>query len=216
MQYREAYPTWMLMGMDVLAAGILLASFRDAWWVVSSLGKHAGDWYNSIVAGAVVLAIDASILLLEQTRSQVKLRGGATILNDIWVTILIVLSAVLNVRYLTSTPDQVEPNIINQWIGGILGVAIPSTIAVLGYLKGNMLAYNARLRMDDATELARHAHHQELPVHYDGNRAREPMPSSQNEPVSPAEVPLGVGNASSSPHANSADEAHPPLFRLKR
>lgn len=140
-KYREPYPTWILVGMDVLAAGILVASFRDAWSVVCGLGEDSGSLANSIVAGAVVLAIDASILLLEQARSQIKLRGGATIYNDLWVLVLITISAMLNVRYLTAGGQ-----LIDQVIGAILGVAIPSTIAVLGYLKGFMLAYNAEFR----------------------------------------------------------------------
>jgi hypothetical protein len=139
--YRKAYPTWMVAGMDVLAAGILVASFRDAWSVVSSLGEDAGSLANNFVAAAVVLAIDASILLLEQARSQLKLRGGNTRHSDLWVIVLISISAMLNVRYLTSTGP-----LLDRVIGAILGVAIPSTIAVLGYLKGDMLAYNAQCR----------------------------------------------------------------------
>lgn len=127
--------------MDLLAAGILMASFRDAWSVVCGLGHDSGTLTNSIVGGAVVLAIDASILLLEQARSHIKLRGGATIYNDIWVFVLITISAVLNVRYLTTSGETID-----KFIGGILGVAIPSTIAVLGYLKGYMLAYNAQFK----------------------------------------------------------------------
>jgi hypothetical protein len=139
--YREPYPAWILVGMDVLAAGILIASFRDAWAVVKSLGADADTLANSIVAGAVVLAIDAAILLLEQARSQVKIRGGKTWASDVWVLALIVMSAILNVRYLTKSAAGVD-----LIIGAILGVAIPSTIAVLGYIKGDMLAYNAQLR----------------------------------------------------------------------
>jgi hypothetical protein len=133
--------------MDVLAAGILVASFRDAWSVVSALGNHQDNWTNKLVAGAVVLAIDASILLLEQARSQVKLRGGNTRANDLWVMVLIFLSAMLNVRYLTAAGV-----LIDQLIGAVLGVAIPSTIAVLGYIKGDMLAYNAQYRQRGADE----------------------------------------------------------------
>lgn len=157
MQYREPYPTWIVLGMDVLAAGILIASFRDAWSVVRTLGEHSNDWTNSLVAGAVVLAIDASILLLEQARSQVKLRGGNTRANDIWVLVLILLSALLNVRYLAASGIWFD-----RFIGGVLGVAIPSTIAVLGYIKGDMLAYNAqhRMRMSETSE-----DEQTLPVH---------------------------------------------------
>lgn len=151
--YREPYPTWIVMGMDVLAMGILIASFRDAWSVVSSLGTGGAlhgsgenNWVNSIVAGAVVLAIDASILLLEQARSHIKLRGGDTKMSDAWVFVLITLSAGLNVRYLTSAS-----NYLDQVIGAVLGVAIPSTIAVLGYLKGDMMTFNARCRLASAT-----------------------------------------------------------------
>ena len=136
--YREPYPTWVLVGMDVLAAGILLASFRDAWAVVRSFGAETNSMVNNIVAAAVVLAIDASILLFEQARSQIKLRGGNTRMCDLWVSALIVMSAILNVRYLTQTV-----NLVDQIIAGVLGVAIPSTIAVLGYIKGDMLAFNA-------------------------------------------------------------------------
>lgn len=139
--YREPYPTWILVGMDVLAAGILVASFRDAWSVVCALGADSGNLSNSLVAGAVVLAIDASILLLEQARSHIKLRGGKTIYNDLWVLFLITISAMLNVRYLTSSGENVD-----RIIGAILGISIPSTIAVLGYLKGYMLAYNAQFK----------------------------------------------------------------------
>ena len=158
MEYRQPYPSWILIGMDVLAAGILVASFRDAWSVVQALGVEqaasegpqsmtmlASGWANAIVAGAVVLAIDAAILLLEQTRSQVKLRGGNTFYNDVWVTVLILISAMLNVRYLTMAGEMTD-----RIIGAILGVAIPSTIAVLGFLKGDMLAFNARCRVDQA------------------------------------------------------------------
>ena len=141
--YREPYPTWVLAGMDVLAAGILLASFRDAWAVVRSLGAETESMLNNIVAGAVVLAIDAAILLLEQARSQIKLRGGRTFICDLWVSALILMSAILNVRYLTQTV-----NFTDQMIGIILGIAIPSTIAVLGYIKGDMLAYNAFRRLN--------------------------------------------------------------------
>jgi hypothetical protein len=137
--------------MDVLAAGILVASFRDAWSVVSSFGADAGTLANNLVAAAVVLAIDASILLLEQARSQVKLRGGNTRTSDLWVMVLILLSAMLNVRYLTASGL-----LLDKVIGGLLGVAIPSTIAVLGYLKGDMLAYNAQCRRsDDQADAAR-------------------------------------------------------------
>lgn len=139
--YREPYPTWVLFGMDVLAAGILLASFRDAWAVVRSLGPETASLMNDIVAAAVVLAIDAAILLFEQARSQIKLRGGKTSMCDTWVLALIVMSAILNVRYLSQTV-----NLVDQVIAVILGIAIPSTIAVLGYIKGDMLAYNAFLR----------------------------------------------------------------------
>jgi hypothetical protein len=136
--YREPYPTWVLFGMDVLAAGILLASFRDAWAVVRSLGPETTSLMNDIVAAAVVLAIDAAILLFEQARSQIKLRGGKTSMCDTWVLALIVMSATLNVRYLSQTA-----NLVDQVIAVILGIAIPSTIAVLGFIKGDMLAYNA-------------------------------------------------------------------------
>ena len=147
--YEAPYPTWIVAGMDVLAAGILIASFRDAWSVVRSLGEDSGTWANSLVAAAVVLAIDASILLLEQARSQVKLRGGNTRYSDLWVMVLILLSASLNVRYLAATGPMLD-----RIIGGVLGVAIPSTIAVLGYLKGDMLAYNAELRQRTTEPLA--------------------------------------------------------------
>lgn len=147
--YRKPYPTWMVAGMDLLATGILIASFRDAWCVVSSLGEHAGTLANNLVAGAVVLAIDASILLLEQVRSQVKLRGGNTRHSDLWVIVLIAISAMLNVRYLTSTGI-----LLDRLIGGILGVAIPSTIAVLGFLKGDMLAHNAQCRQNEQEVIA--------------------------------------------------------------
>jgi hypothetical protein len=147
--YRKPYPAWILAGMDLLAAGILMASFRDAWSVVSSLGEHAGTLTNAVVAGAVVLAIDASILLLEQARSQIKLRGGSIRYNDLWVLVLIFISAMLNVRYLASVGSTTD-----RTIGCLLGIAIPSTIAVLGYLKGDMLAYNARCRQDDSESIA--------------------------------------------------------------
>jgi hypothetical protein len=130
--------------MDALAAGILVASFRDAWAVVKSLGPDPGAMANGIVAGAVVLAIDAAILLLEQVRSQIQLRGGSSRATDVWALVLILLSAVLNVRYLTQTETMLD-----RTIGVILGVAIPCTIAVLGYIKGDMLAYNARCRQQD-------------------------------------------------------------------
>jgi hypothetical protein len=130
--------------MDALAAGILVASFRDAWAVVKGLGPDPGAMANGIVAGAVVLAIDAAILLLEQVRSQIQLRGGNSRTTDVWALVLILLSAVLNVRYLTQTEAMLD-----RTIGVILGVAIPSTIAVLGYIKGDMLAYNARCRQQD-------------------------------------------------------------------
>ena len=139
--YREPYPRWVLFGMDVLAAGILLASFRDAWAVVRTLGAETHSWLNDVVAAAVVLAIDAAILLFEQARSQIKMRGGKTFMCDSWVMALIVMSAILNVRYLSQTA-----NLVDQIIAVILGIAIPSTIAVLGYIKGDMLAYNAFLR----------------------------------------------------------------------
>jgi hypothetical protein len=148
-EYREPYPTWVLAGMDVLAAGILLASFRDAWAVVRTLGHDSLSMVNNIVAAAVVLAIDAAILLLEQARSQIKLRGGRTFMCDLWVSALIVMSAILNVRYLTQTGILVD-----QVIGVILGIAIPSTIAVLGYIKGDMLAYNAFLRRNPVEQAA--------------------------------------------------------------
>jgi hypothetical protein len=147
--YREPYPGWVLYGMDVLAAGILLASFRDAWAVVRSLGAETSSMINNIVAAAVVLAIDASILLFEQARSQIKLRGGNTRMCDLWVSALIVMSAILNVRYLTQTI-----NLIDQIIAAVLGVAIPSTIAVLGYIKGDMLAFNAFRRRPPAEQPA--------------------------------------------------------------
>ena len=117
--YREPYPTWVLVGMDVLAAGILLASFRDAWAVVRSLGAETTSMVNNIVAAAVVLAIDASILLFEQARSQIKLRGGNTRMCDLWVSALIVMSAILNVRYLTQTV-----NLVDQIIAGVLGTSV--------------------------------------------------------------------------------------------
>lgn len=140
----EPYPTWIVAGMDILAAGILVASFRDAWTVVRGLGTHgADDVVNSVVAAAVVLAIDASILLLEQARSHVKLRGGSTRYNDVWVAVLILISAILNVRYLTASGE-----LLDRGIGAALGITIPSTIAVLGFLKGDMLAHNARCRRD--------------------------------------------------------------------
>lgn len=142
MTYREPYPTWILRGMDGLAAGILLASFRDAWKVVSLLGDPT-SLANGVVAGAVVLAIDASILLLEQARSLVKLRGGATRAHDVWVTVLILISAMLNIRYLTQSGTMLDRS-----IGAVLGLAIPSTIAVLGLIKGDMLAYNAQCRAE--------------------------------------------------------------------
>ena len=146
-EYREPYPTWVLAGMDVLAAGILAASFRDAWAVVRSLGADTESTINNVVAAAVVLAIDAAILLFEQARSQIKLRGGRTFMCDWWVAALIVMSATLNVRYLTQAA-----NLIDQIIGAVLGVVIPSTIAVLGYIKGDMLAFNAFRRRQPANE----------------------------------------------------------------
>ena len=181
LRYREPYPTWILIGMDVLAAGILVASFRDAWSVVRALGSDADDWTNKIVAGAVVLAIDASVLLLEQARSQIKLRGGDTRYNDIWVIVLIVISAMLNVRYLTTHGEMID-----RIIGAVLGIAIPSTIAVLGYLKGDMLAYNARCRQDSAVEASSAA----------GDAGATPS----------------AGAAGSS----AGDDAPTPLFRLHR
>lgn len=143
MEYRRPYPRWILAGMDLLAAGILVASFRDAWSVVCSLGGGETHWMNQVVAGAVVLAIDASILLLEQARSHVKLRGGNTRYNDLWVAVLIFLSAALNVRYLTKSGEPID-----QAIGALLGVSIPMTIAVLGFVKGDMLAYNAKCELE--------------------------------------------------------------------
>lgn len=148
-EYREPYPTWVLAGMDVLAAGILAASFRDAWAVVRGLGADTDSTINNVVAAAVVLAIDAAILLFEQARSQIKLRGGRTFMCDWWVAALIVMSAVLNVRYLTQTA-----NLVDQVIGAVLGIVIPSTIAVLGYIKGDMLAYNAFRRQRPVNEAA--------------------------------------------------------------
>jgi hypothetical protein len=148
-EYREPYPTWVLAGMDVLAAGILAASFRDAWAVVRGLGPDMQSTVNNVVAAAVVLAIDAAILLFEQARSQIKLRGGRTFMCDWWVAALIIMSAVLNVRYLTQTV-----NFVDQVIGAVLGIVIPSTIAVLGYIKGDMLAYNAFRRRNPAQESA--------------------------------------------------------------
>lgn len=148
-EYREPYPTWVLAGMDVLAAGILAASFRDAWAVVRGLGPDMESTINNVVAAAVVLAIDAAILLFEQARSQIKLRGGRTFMCDWWVAALIVMSAVLNVRYLTQTV-----NFVDQVIGAVLGIVIPSTIAVLGYIKGDMLAYNAFRRRNPTQETA--------------------------------------------------------------
>jgi hypothetical protein len=144
---------------------------------------------NNIVAGAVVLAIDAAILLLEQVRSQVKLRGGKTWTSDIWVLVLIFLSAILNVRYLTQTV-----NLLDQSIGAILGVAIPSTIAVLGFIKGDMLAYNARCRQS-----------QETPSLASLFAAREATRSSLPAPrATPAS---GVA---------TAEESATPLFRIRR
>lgn len=148
MEYRRPYPGWILVGMDILAAGILIASFRDAWSVVCSLGGGKEDLLNRIVAGAVVLAVDASILLLEQARSHVKLRGGNTRYSDLWVSVLICLSAVLNVRYLTQVSSSID-----QGIGVLLGIAIPMTIAVLGFVKGDMLAYNAQCRNAEDSQI---------------------------------------------------------------
>jgi len=68
---------------------------------------------------------------------------------DWWVAALIVMSAVLNVRYLTQTA-----NLVDQIIGAVLGIVIPSTIAVLGYIKGDMLAYNAFWRRRPVDETA--------------------------------------------------------------
>jgi hypothetical protein len=185
-EYRELYPTWILVGMDVLAAGILVASFRDAWSVVKSLGADAESLANSIVAAAVVLAIDATILLLEQVRSNVKIRGGNTTLSDVWVLVLILVSAILNVRYLMQTA-----NLLDQSIGVLLGATIPSTIAVLGYIKGDMLAYNARMRQQSAVS------RQEAPLI---------VPRSQ--------TPFVAGTV-----AGTAPQEQPqvsPMFRLKR
>ena len=196
-KYREPYPTWIMVGMDVLAAGILVASFRDAWSVVSSLGDSDHDWANSIVAGAVVLAIDASILLLEQARSQVKLRGGNTRFNDLWVMALIFLSAVLNVRYLTAGVV-----FIDQIIGALLGIAIPMTIAVLGYIKGDMLAYNAQSRQSRTMENV------------------ESMEDEEPEPAVNAWLPPPVhGQALAKPEPKHVPEEGEPaiaMFRLKR
>lgn len=168
--------------MDILAAGILMASFRDAWSVVSQLGSDTQDWVNWIVAGAVVLAIDASILLLEQARSHVKLRGGNTRANDLWVAVLILISAMLNVRYLAASGSLVD-----RVIGGVLGAAIPSTIAVLGYIKGDMLAYNAKYRQRAL------------------GPAEDPWDSRNDENANP----LG-------PPALPNEGASLPMFRLKR
>ena len=182
--YREPYPTWVLFGMDMLAAGILLASFRDAWAVVRGLGPETASLMNDIVAAAVVLAIDAAILLFEQARSQIKLRGGKTSMCDTWVLALIVMSAILNVRYLSQTA-----NLVDQVIAVILGIAIPSTIAVLGFIKGDMLAYNAFLR-------------------------RQPLeaPASATVPfVSPFSV--SIGQAVVEPVAETT-AGSPPKFRL--
>ena len=184
---REPYPRWIMLGMDGLAAGMLLASFRDAWAVVKGLGQDTDSLANSIVAGAVVLAIDAAILLLEQARSQVKMRGGNLRVCDTWVLVLIALSAVLNVRYLTAVGT-----VADRIIASALGVAIPSTIAVLGYIKGDMLAHNARSRRAAATATAPFG--------------AFPRPVPQR-PLPQAASPFPAV-------APSADET--PLFRLKR
>jgi hypothetical protein len=183
--YREPYPRWVLFGMDALAAGILLASFRDAWAVVRSLGPETASIMNDIVAAAVVLAIDAAILLFEQARSQIKMRGGRTFMCDSWVLALIVMSAILNVRYLSQTA-----NLVDQTIAVILGIAIPSTIAVLGYIKGDMLAFNAFLRRDQL----------------------QPKPAAVPF-VSPYSVSIAPSGADAIPEAASSSA---PKFRLGR
>lgn len=214
-EYREPYPTWIVAGMDLLAAGILIASFRDAWSVVSSLGQHAAvqnDWSNSVVAGAVVLAIDASILLLEQARSQIKLRGGDTRYNDIWVFALITLSAILNVRYLTMCESTID-----SFIGGILGIAIPSTIAVLGFLKGDMLAYNARHRQRVADDLQ---YNQSTLVKSAVPPVVMPTPataSTVDTHASPETiVPVDSTDRPTARRSAPLEESGSPMFRLQR
>ncbi|MGL4460822.1 MAG: hypothetical protein ACRC1K_01625 [Planctomycetia bacterium] len=207
--FREPYPTWILVGMDLLAAGILVASFRDAWSVVRLLGDHQGSWVDGLVAGAVVLAIDASILLLEQARSHMKLRGGNTFYSDVWVIALIVLSAILNVRYLTAATL-----LIDQIIGAILGVAIPSTIAVLGYLKGDMMTYNACCRREAQAAARRSADEVELQEFAWAARNAD---RSTDRPVdrTPDRRPAALAGAGVGLTA-VGDDAPNALFRLKR